>query len=421
MGKLALATSELDHLFRAYRDVRKRIQKSLWPHLAMELSHFEEAPVGALRDLQARLRTGAYRFSPKPGYAKKKSGGSRRGITVHGLEDRIVQRAILNLLQSPKRTIQEQLGELPRWLDYPMNFAGVPGRGVPEAITMAVTLHNQGAQAYALSDIKEFFPNVPRADVVSLIRVNVSDDDFTTLFQAALETEIANMEDIQPWLHLFPIGETGIAQGSLLSVVVANLSLRHFDSRLNQGTLKTIRYLDDFAIFGPDLLTVKRGFQEAQEELSKFGMTCYEPGDGSQKAFQGLIARGYDFLGCRIHPDGIAPGRASKRKLISEISATIRETKTEIQAILAQGTRRRSEAMYLQSLAQIDRKLRGWGDAYQFVTNRVAFTQIDTAVDRLLGSYASWFHLAISQASPREKRRALGVALLADTPARKPR
>ena len=86
MGKLALATSELDHLFRAYRDVRKRIQKSLWPHLAMELSHFEEAPVGALRDLQARLRTGAYRFSPKPGYAKKKSGGSRRGITVHGLE-----------------------------------------------------------------------------------------------------------------------------------------------------------------------------------------------------------------------------------------------------------------------------------------------------------------------------------------------
>lgn len=420
MGKLALAVSDLDNLFRAWRDVRAHIRRSSWPQLAAELGQIDAEPLSALRSIQRRLRQNSYRFLPKWGYAKRKSGGSRRGITVHGVTDRIVQRAILDVLHTKDPMLRELLGEIPRALNCPTSFAGVPGRGVPEAVAAVVQLMRNGARAFALSDVKDFFPRVPRQEVISYLEANVEDADFTGLFRAALETEIRNRDVLARWLDLFPLAEVGVAQGSLLSVLVGNLALRHFDVRLNRDRVKTIRYLDDFAILGPDLEEVAAAFGEAQEELAKSGMTCYAPGDGSQKAFLGRVSDGFDFLGCRIHPDGVSPARRARRKLLSGVSQIISETKARIRAIGEGPSRRRSESMYAQALVLIDRKICGWGDAYRFVTNRVVFAQIDRELDAMLDEFRGWFSRRYANADARMRRRIFGVALLSDTPPRRP-
>jgi RNA-directed DNA polymerase len=418
MGKLALAASNLDNLFDAWRDVRRQVQRSSWPQIAAELGEIEAAPLRALRAIQKQLRLHRYTFSPKWGYAKRKSGGSRRGITVHRVRDRIVQRSILNVISTRDRALQNHLGDLPRILNTPTSFAGSPGRGVPEAIALAVTLIRGGASAFALSDIKDFFPRVPRGEVIQFLKDNVHDDEFVELFQAALETEIQNRDELAEWLELFPTAEVGVAQGSLLSVLVGNLSLRQFDARLNDGRLTTIRYLDDFAIFGPSLEAVAAGFHAAQDELAKLGMTCYEPTDGSQKAFIGRVTDGFEFLGCRIHPDGVSPGRQARRKLLREIALTIAEAKRQIRRIGKTAARRRTERVYAQTLVHIDKKVRGWGDAYRFVSNRLAFSQIDDEIDRILDDLQRWFSRQYHGADARTRRRTLGVALLSDTPPR---
>ena len=238
------------------------------------------------------------------------------------------------------------------------------------------------------------------------------------LFRAALETEIENRDAIAEWLDLFPITEIGVAQGSLLSVLVGNLALRQFDTRLNTGHLTTIRYLDDFAIFGPSLDVVTASFRDAQEELAKLGMTCYEPDDGSQKAFRGAVADGFDFLGCRIHPDGVSPARPARRKLLHEIGLIVREARSQICALSEHGSRRRTERVYAQTLVRIDKKVCGWGDAYRFVTNRVAFSQLDAEIDRMLDEFRRWFTRRYIKADLRTRRRITGVALLSDTPPR---
>jgi hypothetical protein len=416
MGKLALAVSNLDHLFRAWRDVRAQVRRSVWPQLVAELSVIDAAPLRALRSIHNRLRRGEYRFSAKWGYAKRKSGGSRRGITVHGVSDRIVQRAILDVLSSRDPAIRGQLGPIPAILDTPTSFAGTPGRGLPEAIAMSVRVIRQGARAYALSDMKDSIPCVPRAEVVEFLRSNVDDPEFAELFEAALETEVLNRDDLIRWLNLFPLGEVGVAQGSLLSVLVGNLALRRFDAELNQDGLTTVRYLDDFAIFGSSLEAVTEGFGRAQEELARLGMICYAPGDGSQKGFAGLTADGFDFLGCRIHPDGVSPGRGPRRRLLADVAATIRDAKARMRAASVDGARRRAEPMYAQALVRIDDKVRGWGDAYRFVTNRVAFAQLDSAIDRMLAEFRGWYARHCAESDPRTGRRLSGVALLGDTP-----
>jgi hypothetical protein len=416
MGKLARAVSHLDNLFRAWRAVRSQVRHCRWPEIAAQVAEFDRAPVQALRNIQRQLRDGIYQFSPKSGYAKRKSGGSRRGITVHGVSDRIVQRSILNVLATCDPALRALLGDIPALIDTPTSFAGAPGRGVGEAVAMVVRAINSGATAYALSDMKDFFPRVPRREVVELIGANTADPEFVTLFETALETELLNHDELLPWLDLFPLGEIGVAQGALLSVLVGNLSLHRFDIELNKGPFTTVRYLDDFVILGPSIDAVSNQFRVAQDELAKLSMTCYVPDDGSQKSFHGLTAEGLDFLGCRIHPHGVSPGRAAKRRLVADVAFIIREAKTRMQAALELSSHRRAEPMYAQTLVEIDKKIRGWGDAYRFVTNRVAFSQLDKALGRLLSDFRHWYYQSCTAADDRTDRRITGVALLGDTP-----
>lgn len=416
MDNLLAAVAHLDNLYRAWSDVRLHVRRTAWPHLLAEMAEIDAAPLQTLRLIHRQLEQGAYQFSPNWAYAKRKSGGSRRGITVKGLRDRIVQRAILNIIFSAEPAVQRMLGDLPKILNTPTSFAGVPGRGVPEAIGLVQTKIRRGAKAFAYSDMKDFFPCVPRHDVVCLLGKNIGDQGFLQLFSKALETEVQNRDEVEAWLSLFPTGAVGVAQGSLLSTLVGNLSLHEFDARLNDDQIVTVRYLDDFLVLAPDLPAAVAAFQRAQQELARLGMCCYAPNDGSQKAAWGLIQEGFNFLGCHIHPDGISPARRSRNNLLAEIKSIIREGKKNILAFRDATKHRRTEAMYTQTLAQIDRKIRGWGDVYRFVSNRVPFSQIDAQIDRLLNQFHAWFQHYYQRADARAKRRMQGVALLADTP-----
>ncbi|HEY2838785.1 MAG TPA: reverse transcriptase domain-containing protein [Pirellulales bacterium] len=415
MGKLLLAISHPDRLYRAWQTVQAQVRRTVWPQLAAERDQIDRAPLRALRTIQRQLRAGTYRFSPKLGYAKARSGGSRRGIAVPCVRDRIVQRCILNALYSSDPELKACLGGLPSLLQVPTSFAGTPGRGVPEAVALVYRTIRNGARAVAYSDVKEFFPHVPRAEVIELLRSHITDTAFLNLFESSLETEIVNYSDIEEWASLFPLNDVGVPQGSLLSVVVANLSLRHFDQRLNQHGLTTVRYLDDFAILAPDVSAAYAGFQAAQAELARLGMTCYAPGDGSQKAFLGPVEAGFDFLGCRVHPDGVAPARKAQRKLLAEVVALLKSGKSQVRGFQSNSTRRRMQEAYAQTLVQIDRKVRGWGDAYRFVSNRVVFSQLDTKISRAIDRFEGWYRRRLIEAGPPERRRMQGVALLADT------
>jgi hypothetical protein len=419
MGEIALAVSSLDNLFRAWRDVRSHVSRTTWPHITSEMNEIDASPLSSLQDIQTALQNNTYRFSKKHGYTKRKSGGSRRGITIHSVCDRIVQRAILNVLYTTEAGIKRHLGSIPAVINRPTSFAGVPGRGVPQAIACLDRIIREGVRAYVYSDMKDFFPCIPRNDVVDFIRSNVNDDEFTNLFRQALETELSNADDLSEMLDLFPGGEIGVAQGSLLSVLAGNIAMRRFDEILNTKKNVTIRYLDDFIIMAADLRSAENAFAAAREELARLGMDCYVPHDGSQKAFMGLVANGFDFLGCRVHPDGISPSSKTRSKLLNEIKSIIAEAKKEIRAFKRdKARRRRTEQAYIQALNLIDRKIRGWGDAYQFVSNRVAFSQMDDTIDRMLSDFRLWFAHQTKDADLRVRRRMSGLALLADTPPR---
>ncbi|MCG6862080.1 MAG: hypothetical protein LJE70_12490 [Chromatiaceae bacterium] len=415
MGELYTRLFQDATLYNAWRDVRSNALTSQWPSISQQAEAIDRDPLSFIHDVRTDLKSGGFRFDAKFGYTKRKAGGSRRGIVVASLRDRLVQRALLNILQADDPQIRKSLGVIPEILTRPTNVAGVSGRSIAHGVWMVRNEIRNGATYFICSDVKSFFPRIPRGEVLAILRENIPDQDFCDLFESALETRLSNAQEMESWVDLFPLGTVGVPQGSILSVFCANIALGRFDELLNDGPFRMIRYLDDFVILSDTEQDAERRFQVGLKELRRFGMDAYRPRDGSEKAWAGATTRGLEFLGCRVHADGIGPSRKVRKKLIRDIREIVRDSKREIADALQSGGRRRAEHGYAQTLNVLDKKIRGWGDTFRFCTNRVVFSQLDRDIDAILADYEAWLAKQRRLASIQGRRRLLGVSLLADT------
>jgi hypothetical protein len=204
-----------------------------------------------------------------------------------------------------------------------------------------------------------------------------------------------------------------IPQGSALSAISANIVLSDFDSQLNRNGLTTIRYLDDFLVLGNSAALVERGWTAAIQVLSALNLEAHQPGESS-KAARGMVRDGFDFLSFHVTNSSVAPSKAAKAAFLTQIEDVVREAKP---AIMSAGNEpRRAQTRFVQTLQQIDRKTRGWGDAFRESSPRLSFAQLDERITAITDSFIGWF-LNVQRDKPAKARRRMwGLALLMDTP-----
>ena len=276
-----------------------------------------------------------------------------------------------------------------------------------------------GATWYVRSDLKNFFQDVPKDGVRKFLDQHTRCPKFNNLFMDALATELSNEEEVRELIRLFPTGLVGVPQGSALSALCANIVLAAFDFEFNQREITTIRYLDDFVMLGKGKRATEAAFKSAERLLIKSGFQCHDPfTSGSAKASAGLVSAGFEFLSFKISPNMIAPTRAACNDFLDDIAEVIAVAKGEIQGVWT--ISRRAESRYVQTLALLDRKIRGWGDAFKPTTDRLIFSQLDDKLGAEIEKFQSWFGTQVRNLDARQRRRAM-VALLFDTPIDNPR
>lgn len=406
-------------LTRAWFTVKSRVVRSKDPTVRAAAEAFGNQLDKSIRDLQAELRTGRFVFEPQRAVLKKKRAPpgapkkAPRPIVVAPVRSRVVQRAILDTCQTNDRSLRRRLGALPAVIDTPTSVGGLPGRGVPEAVSQLSNAIASGARWFVRSDLKTFFQTILKSRVEEFLRSNIADAPFVDLFMKALATELANEPEVRELIHLFPLGDIGVPQGSALSALCANVVLAGLDSDLNARGLCMIRYLDDFVILGRSRDAVMKGWRRAQTILSSLGMECHDPAAGTGKADMGEVSRGFEFLSFHIDDNDVYPTRAIQSEFLSDLADTIQTAKHELKAVGAEP--RRAEPRFIQSMNLLDRKIRGWGDAFEATTMRIVFAQLDAKIDDMLAAYRRWFAQISLGRSVTEKRRLIGIALLADT------
>lgn len=216
-----------------------------------------------LRDIRSRVLAGTYKFSllnarpiPKPGSTKV------RIIAVPTVEDRIVQRCILNfLLKGDRLKVLNPVSH---------GFIKDVNRGVPSAVNEAKKYRKLGLWVLK-TDISSFFDRINRDLLFQKIDKKLNKTSIFHLLKAALSSEI-NTED--PEIQKIVQGngivvDEGIRQGMPLSPLISNFVLKEFDAAVQKRRLRMVRYADDLILFCKDESACKDAYRFVETELQK--------------------------------------------------------------------------------------------------------------------------------------------------------
>ncbi len=396
----------------AWRKVRDHAQNSKSYETKQAAALFDKDPYGSIDRLQKRLAKGKFQFSPQRGIPKRKTNSSTRPLVVAPLEDRIIQRAILEVLISHVRAVKEIMSTR-------TSIGGIPGRGTRHALELITNAIDQGASYFIRSDIEGFFMRIPKPVVKAFVAKHVKDKEFLGLFDGALNTELENLDQLGEYKMLFPVGDEGVAQGSALSTLAGNIVLKEFDDRLNGQNITCVRYIDDYILLGPGEGRVNKAFESSQRLLKRLNMNAYSPWETVGKAEHGRVTHQISFLGCEINPSQklIQPSKKNRRELLRKIRTQVDEALRNLQQVNTVDQPPKVRQRYAQTLVKIDGIISGWGHAFQFSNCGPTFDSLDHEIDKLLQKFNTKVKQILQAASPRVTRRLLGVQLLQDIPA----
>lgn len=194
-----------------------------------------------LLNIQHQMRSkSGYQFNKLKAHIIPKANGKQRVICVPTLNDRIVQRAVVDFLSNgDKCNIKNTV-----------SFGFVRNRTVEQAVSRAKHLRHKKSWVYK-TDITAFFDEIDRGILEESIEKNVKHRSLHSLLINALKCEIYEPKPYRQKVILKQgIKEKfGVRQGMPLSPFFANLLLKPFDSYIESCELKMVRYADDFVIF----------------------------------------------------------------------------------------------------------------------------------------------------------------------------
>jgi hypothetical protein len=402
----------IEILLRAWHAIRRNGETSRSRKTREETKAFGAELPREIRRLQERLRKTPYQFARQFGAMPEKAKGKgKRPLVVAPISDRIVQRAILEVLQDAT-----ELAGVQDVLATPTSIGGIRGRGVERAIELIeMTYLNQSANFIAGSDISGFFTVIKQSDVVQFVQQQTDDAEFVDLLARAMRVDLANANDMTPdELRMFPTDDVGVAQGCPLSAFAGNVALRQFDRDMNGNGITCIRYIDDFILLGAKRTRVEKAFQSAEKRLKDLGMSIYQPNDRPDKAFFGEIKSNREFLGYVIKPGTYPPSSKNTQHILDSVRDELNLGRAHILRALSSGSVGKPMQYYSQALVSTDQILRAWSGSFGASRCIETAKHIDNEINGLVSDFIAFYRDQTKTASQLEKRRVLGVHVLAD-------
>jgi CRISPR-associated protein Cas1 len=201
-----------------------------------------------LSDLSADLRSGRYRPLPlREAQIPKPGKPDKRLLRIPAVRDRVVQTAASQVLM-PHLDAEMEDG----------SHGYRPGRGVQTAVAAVQYWRRQGFVWTVDADIDDFFDRIPIDPLMDRFHASVSESPLSDL--------------VGVWLEHGARDGRGLAQGSPLSPLLANLYLDTLDETFTRRNLKIVRYADDFVILAKDRPAAERALDDLSQFLAGFGL-----------------------------------------------------------------------------------------------------------------------------------------------------
>ena len=255
-----------DTLRQAYLALKRDAAPGVDGSAAGGWKAYGEALEENLRDLSERLKRGAYRAKPVRRVLIPKADGRQRPLGVPVLEDKIVQRATVEVLNAIYET---------DFLGFSYGFR--PGRSPHNALDALYTgLLTKKVNWVLDADIRGFFDALDHGWLVKFIEHRIADRRVVRLIQKWLNAGV--LEDGKRTRS-----EEGTPQGGSASPLLANVYLHYvFDLWVQQwrqrhasGDMIVVRYADDFIVGFQHKSDADRFLEELRERFRKFRLELH--------------------------------------------------------------------------------------------------------------------------------------------------
>jgi RNA-directed DNA polymerase len=219
-----------------------------------------------IEDLHDRVHRGAYRAQPSRRRFIPKPDGRQRPLAIAALEDKIVQRAVVMVLNAIYE--EDFLG---------LSYGFRPGRSQHDALdALVVGIGNTKVNWILDADIRSFFDMVSQEWLIQFVEHRVGDRRIIRLIQKWLKAGI--LED-----EVVTVSERGTGQGSVISPLLANIYLHYaFDLWANRwrqreatGDMIVVRYADDIVVGFEHETDARRFLDMMRARLEEFALTLH--------------------------------------------------------------------------------------------------------------------------------------------------
>jgi len=268
-NKNAKFTALMHHVYRietlraAYWQLKRQaspgVDGETWRHYGEDLEN-------SLQDLSHRLKRGAYRAKPVRRTYIPKADGRLRPLGVTALEDKIVQRATVEVLNAIYET---------DFLGFSYGFR--PGRSQHQALDALFRGLDEKRVNWVLDlDVRSFFDRLSHAWLVQFLQHRIADRRVVRLIQKWLKAGV--LEEGKR-----TVMEEGSPQGGSASPLLANIYLHYvFDlwvqawrKKRAHGDVIVVRFADDIVVGFEFKAEAEAFWKELQARMQKFQLELH--------------------------------------------------------------------------------------------------------------------------------------------------